>query len=116
MAATVTTFVHLKPKPGSCYKQLFVHGRIPTWIIHAWHKAPPPDGMSIEKLAADWSIPVEAVPEVLAYCESSPLEMVEDTRREEALMEATGMNDPNYKFNPHPKLIPLEEVARILRS
>jgi hypothetical protein len=71
--------------------------------------------MSIEELAADFDAPVEAIREAIAYCESNPPEMQADLRREEALMEATGMNDPNYKWNPHPKLLTPQELARIMR-
>ena len=31
-------------------------------------------------------------------------------------MEATGMNDPNYKYHPFPKLLSPEERARIVRQ
>ncbi|MCY3023269.1 MAG: hypothetical protein NTW87_30190 [Planctomycetota bacterium] len=114
MAATATTYVYLKPKPGSYYTQLFVLGRIPTWVIHSGHSGE--DGMSVEELAENWEIPVEAVREAIAYCESNPPEMQVDRRREEALMEASGMNDPNYKWNPHPKFLPPEELHRILTT
>ena len=30
-----------------------------------------------------------------------------------AWMEATGMNDPNYKYNPQPRLLTAEELARL---
>jgi hypothetical protein len=28
-------------------------------------------------------------------------------------MEAAGMNDPNYKYNPQPRLLTAEEIARL---
>jgi hypothetical protein len=28
-------------------------------------------------------------------------------------MEATGMNDPNYKYHPSPRLLSAEEIARL---
>ena len=36
--------------------------------------------------------------------------------REERLMEASGMNDPDYKYGGKFKAVPPEEVARILKS
>jgi len=111
MPETATTYVYLKPQSG--YKQLFVLGYIPTWTIHSSYTAPPPDGMSVEEIAADWNIPVEAVREAIAYCESKPPEMQADQRREEAWMEAMGMNDPNYKWHPHPRIPSPEEITRL---
>jgi hypothetical protein len=56
---------------------------------------------------------VEAVREAIAYCEANPSEIEEDHRREEALMEATGMNDPDYKYGGKYKLLsPQERVRR----
>jgi uncharacterized protein (DUF433 family) len=109
MPATANNYVYLKPKRG--YKQLFVLGRIPTWTFHTWNQGE--DAMSVEELAADFNVPVEAVREAIAYCESKPPEMKEDRRREEAWMEAMGMNDPNYKWNPHPRIPSWEEIARL---
>lgn len=110
--STQTKYLHLARKPGSYYKQLFIKdGWISTWLLHAWHVA---DGMTVEELAADFNLPVEAVREAIEYCASNPPEMADDKRREEALMEASGMNEPGYKYNPRPKLLPPEEMARIL--
>ena len=33
--------------------------------------------------------------------------------REEAVMEASGQNDPNYKYNPKPKLLAPDEWAKL---
>ena len=116
MSAVTEKYVYLSRKPRSYYTQLFLLGRVPTWLIRAWHVAPPPEGMSVEELAADFDAPVEAIREAIAYCESNPPEMQQDLRREEALMEASGMNDPNYKWHPHPKLLSPQELHRILQS
>jgi ABC-type nitrate/sulfonate/bicarbonate transport system substrate-binding protein len=69
-----------------------------------------------EQIAADYQLSVEAVKEAIAYCQSQPAEIEEDLRREEALVEAAGMNDLGYKHHAKPKSIPPEEVSRILRS
>lgn len=90
-------------------------GRIFPWTIHGAyvHDEEP---MTMEEIAADWDIPLEAVQEAIEYYESNPPEMLADFRREEALMEATGMNDPNYKYHPHPKILTAEERAAVLRA
>jgi hypothetical protein len=69
--------------------------------------------MTIEEIAADYELPIEAVKEAIAYCQSDPPELREDFEREEALMEATGMNDPDYKYHPSPKLLTPQELARL---
>ena len=61
--------------------------------------------MTMEEIAADWDIPVEAVQEAIAYFESNPPEMLADFRREEARAEATGMNDPQLQVRPQAKAI-----------
>ena len=58
----------------------------------------------------------KAVLEAIAYCESNPPELLEDYAREEALLEASGMNDPNYKYHPTPRLLTPQEIAQINRS
>jgi len=116
MPETATTYQYLKRMPGSSYKQLLVLGRIFTWTIYTFYIPPPQgEGMSVEEIAAEWDIPVEAVREAIAYIESNPPEIMEDKRRDDAWMEATGMNDPNYKLNPHTRIPSDEEIARLLK-
>ena len=69
--------------------------------------------MTIEAIAADYNLPLEAVQEAIAYCESNPPELARDYARDEAWMEATGRNDPNYKYHPSPPLLTAEEIARL---
>lgn len=117
MPATATTYVHLARKPGSAYRQLFVHDKgryIFTWTLHDWNQGE--DAMSVEELAADFDLPIEAVREAIAYCASNPPEMEADRRCEEIWMEATGMNEPGYKYNPRPKMLSTEEMAEVMRK
>ena len=95
------------------YKQLFIKER---WIaartlygMYAREESP----MTPEEIAADYSLPLEAVQEAIAYCESNPPELAEDYAREEAVMEATGMNDPSYYGRP--KLLTPQEMSRLRR-
>lgn len=112
--SSATHYDHLAPNPNSAYKQLFVKGtRIRARVLYGWYACEEP--RSPEEIAADYNLPVEAVKEAIAYCESNPPELLEDYRREEALMEASGMNDPNYKYHGKPKLLTAQEMARLRR-
>src|SRR5262245_62015549 len=93
-----TTWKYLEPRPKSFYRQLFVKGtRIRARILYgAYMSAEEPE--TPEEIAANYNLPLEAVREAIAYCQSNPPEIAEDFRREEILMEATGMNDPDYKY------------------
>lgn len=113
MSTSPTPYKYLTRKPKSVYKQLFIKDR---WISartlfgqYAREETP----MTPEEIAADYELPLEAVLEAIAYCESNPPELAQDYAREEALMEATGMNDPNY--DGRPKLLSPQEMARLNR-
>src|SRR5207253_8160387 len=99
-------------KPNSVYKQLFIRDH---WISartiygkYVSEECP----MTPEEIAADYDgLPLEAVQEAIAYCESKPPEIASDYAAEEALMEATGMNDPEY--DGRPKVLTTQERARL---
>src|SRR5947209_15540535 len=110
------TWQFLAPNPKSCYKQLFVKGtriraRVPYGMFMSAEEP-----MTPEQIAAEFSLPVEAVKEAIAYCQSNPPEIAQDFAREERLMQASGINKPDYKFGGKFKVVPPEEVARILQS
>jgi len=111
MSTTPNPYRYLSRKPGSYYKQLFVTGRnIAARTLYGRYvseEAP----MTPEEIAADYRLPLEAVLEAIAYCESNPPEIASDWAAEEALAEATGMNDPDYKGKP--KLLTPQEQARL---
>src|SRR6266481_6036563 len=104
MSMNSNPYKYLVRKPKSVYKQLFIKDR---WISartiygkYVSEESP----MTPEEIAADYdNLPLEAVLEAIAYCESNPPGIVSDYAAEEALMEATGMNDPNY--NGQPKIL-----------
>jgi uncharacterized protein (DUF433 family) len=113
MSTNSTTYKYLGRKPKSVYKQLFIKER---WIaartlfgMYAREESP----LTPEEIAADYDVPLEAVQEAIAYCESNPPELAEDYAREEAVMEATGMNDPNY--DGRPKVLTPQEMSRLRR-
>jgi uncharacterized protein (DUF433 family) len=115
MSTVSTKYQYLAENPKSSYRQLFVKGRnIRARTLYGWAGGDEPS--TPEEIAADYGLPVEAVLEAIAYCESNPPELLDDYAREEALMEATGMNDPDYKYHPSPKLFTVQELARILHG
>jgi uncharacterized protein (DUF433 family) len=112
MNETATTYTYLTPSPKSAYKQLFVRGtRIRARVLYGWYACQEP--LPPDEIARQFNIPVAAVLEAIAYCQSNPPELTEDYAREEALMEAAGMNDPAYKYHPAPRLLDPQEIARI---
>jgi uncharacterized protein (DUF433 family) len=114
MSTNSKPFKYLTRKPKSVYKQLFIKDR---WIsartlygMYVNEELP----MTPEEIAADYDLPLEAVVESIAYCEPNPPELAEDFAREEALMDATGMNDPHY--DGRPRVLTPEEMARLRKS
>jgi uncharacterized protein (DUF433 family) len=116
MASVSAQYKFLERNPKSNYKQLFIKGtRIRARILYGQYMSEE-EPRSIEQIAADYNLPVEAVREAVAYCDTDPVEIREDFAHEEAIMEASGMNDPNYKYNPSPKLLSPQEYVRISRE
>jgi uncharacterized protein (DUF433 family) len=113
MSVNPKGYKYLVRKPKSVYKQLFIKER---WIsartlygMYARDESP----MTPEEIAADYDLPLEAVQEALAYCESNPPELAEDYAREEAVMEATGMKDPSY--DGRPRMLTPQEMSWLRR-
>ena len=115
MTSVSTQYKYLERKPISNYKQLFVKGtRIMARILYGQNMSEE-EPRTIEQIAEDYNLPVEAVREAVAYCDTDPIEIREDFAREEAIIEATGMNDPNYKYDPsRRKILSPQEYARII--
>jgi len=113
MSTSPTNYKYLARKPKSVYKQLFIKDR---WISartlygkYAREEEP----MTLQEIAADYDLPLDAVLEAIAYCQSNPPELASDYAAEEALMEATGMKDPNY--DGRPRVLTPQEMARLNR-
>ena len=113
--SNATTWIYLARKPGSNYRQLVIKGRnISARTLYGQYlDGEDGPGRTPEELAEDFNLPLEAVREAVAYCESNPPEIRADWEMEEALMEATGMNDPNYKYHPSPRPLAREDYIRI---
>jgi uncharacterized protein (DUF433 family) len=111
-----TTWHFLAPNPNSCYKQLFIKGtRIRARVLYGMFRSAE-EPMTPEEIAAECSLPLAAVQEAIAYCQSNPPEIAEDIRREVRLMEASGMNDPDFERGGKFRVVSPEELARILKS
>lgn len=118
--STEKKYEYLEPRPCSSYRQLFLKGRrIRAWNIYC-DTLPSEEGevRTPEEVAADYGLPLEAVLEAVDYCRSNPPEIAADRAREERIMEATGMNHPDYKYNPkkYYKMLTAEERARLERD
>jgi uncharacterized protein (DUF433 family) len=95
-----TQWKYLEAHPGSSYKQLFLKGtRLRTEIIAGeMEDGEPDDPVTPEEIAADRNLPVEAVREAIAYCESAPPEIEDDHRREEEHLQAIGVVDADGNY------------------
>ena len=110
-----TEWTYLGRKPGSCYRQLFVKDRhIAAWTLYC-HFLNEEEPMTLEEIAAAYELPLKAVQEAIAYCQSQPPEIQEDWEADEALAAAAGMNDPQQRFHAKPKRLSAEERARLSR-
>jgi uncharacterized protein (DUF433 family) len=108
-----TTWKHLAPNPKSAYKQLFLNGRrIRARDLYGMFMSAE-EPMTPAEIAADYDLPLEAVEEAIAYCQTDPPEIREDFAREERIMEATGMNDPAYKYGGKYRVLSPQERARL---
>jgi uncharacterized protein (DUF433 family) len=117
MSTTPPPWKYLAPNPRSRYKQLFIKGtRIRARDLYGEYMSEEdPPRPTPEEIAADYSLPVEAVLEAIAYCETNPPEIASDFAAEELSMELHGMNHPDYKYNPkkYYRLLTPEERDRI---
>jgi uncharacterized protein (DUF433 family) len=108
-----TTWKHLAPNPKSAYKQLFIKGRrIRARDLYGMYMSAE-QPMTPAEIAADYGLPLEAVEEAIAYCQADPPEIREDFTREERIMAATGMNDPDYKYGGKYRVLSPQERARL---
>jgi uncharacterized protein (DUF433 family) len=106
-----TNWKYLEPRPGSFYRQLFIKGRRIRARSLYGHYMSEEDPWTPQQIAAEYDLPVEAVKEAIAYCQSNPPEIEQDFRREEALMEAKGRKHP--KQDGEPRMLSPTERARI---
>jgi uncharacterized protein (DUF433 family) len=82
-----TGWTYLASKPGSAYRQLFIKGRnIAAFTLYCMsvEGEDGESGMTPQEIAADYDLPLEAVVEALAYCQSNPPEIQQDWEADEA--------------------------------
>ena len=116
MSTTQTKWQYLERDPKSSYRQLSIKGRrIKARTLYGQFMSAE-EPRTIEQIAEDYGLPIEAVKEAIAYCQSDPPEIREDFAHEEAVMRAKGMLDPGYKLHGKPKLLTPEERARLARK
>src|SRR5438445_5399161 len=103
MSTTSRNWKYLDRKPGSAYKQLFVKGRnIRARILYGRYMSEE-EPMTPEEIAADYNLPLEAVLEAIAYCETDPPEIRQDWEMEEASIRADWEKLPKPKDYPPPE-------------
>jgi uncharacterized protein (DUF433 family) len=109
------TWKYLARKPKSQYRQLFVKDR---WVAARtlYGQSVGEDSRTPEEIADDFDLPLEAVLEAIAYCQGNPPEIRQDWEREEALVRATGMDNPEQARLGKPKLLTPQELKRLSDS
>src|SRR5438105_2959223 len=94
MRGTVTNYKYLAPDPDSTYTQLRIRGR--RIFARTLYSLTVGDQgrMTPEEVAADYELPLEAVLEAIAYCQSKPPEIAEDWAADEARATKNGIAAP----------------------
>lgn len=115
MSTPAVQYQHLAPKPGSSQKQMFIKGRrISALVLYSDFRRTE-DPVTIEQIAEDYRLPIEAVREAIEWCQSDPPELRRDLARQELMMEMQGMNEPGYKYHGRPRPLTPEQEAEIRR-
>jgi uncharacterized protein (DUF433 family) len=108
-----TTWKYLSANPKSAYKQFFIKDRrIRARTLYGMYMSAD-EPMTSEEIAREYDLPLDAVKEAIAYCQAEPPEIKEDFEREERKMEATGMNDPDYKYGGKYRMLSPQERAQL---
>jgi uncharacterized protein (DUF433 family) len=89
MSTASNTYKYLRRKPRSSYKQLWIFdkGRYIFARTVYGHYVSEESPMTVEEIAEDRDLPIEAVREAIAYCESDPPEIHQDWEEEELLLK-----------------------------
>jgi uncharacterized protein (DUF433 family) len=113
--ATSTQWQYLERDPLSSQRQLSIKGRRikARTLAGAFFNAEEP--RTVEQIAEDWKVPIEAVREAIAYVESKPIELEQDFRFEEAMVQLAGHNEPGSGGRAI-REIPPEIEARLRRE
>ena len=102
MSDFVNSFNYLAPDPDSSYRQLRVKGRR-IFARTLYGLTVGEEGrLTPEEVAADYGLPLQAVQEAIAYCESNPPEIAEDWAMDEARANGGRSGDCHDPFDPDP--------------
>src|SRR5262245_27194480 len=95
---TARTWKYLARKEGSAYRQLFLKGtRIMARILYGMN-ARDEDPLTAQEIATAFGLPLEAVEEAIAYCQSDPPEIREDWEREEGNVRRRTLKESQVPF------------------
>src|SRR5438445_13338765 len=76
------------------YRQLFVKGRrIAARTLYGMYVSQEEPKMTADEIAEDYDLPLDAVLEAIAYCESNPPEIQQDWEADELLAQTTRRHD-----------------------
>jgi uncharacterized protein (DUF433 family) len=114
-AMTQGAWKYLEPHPMSNYEQLFIIGtRLRAEVIYAQvTDVDPADAPTPEEVAESMNLPVEAVREAIAYCESDPPGLLEDHRKQRENLQARGLMDAEGNYIRPPRRLSPEEEERL---
>jgi hypothetical protein len=113
VSETPRQWKYLERRPGSSYEQLVIKGKkIWAWMLYCQFMSEK-EPQTPEQIAENWALPVEAVQEAIAYCQSDPPELREDFRKDQILREAIGMNDPVIARSGKPRPLTAEDRVRL---
>ena len=98
-------YKHLKPKPGSNYRQLFVHGRIRAEILYRETVGPEP--LTPAEVAGEYGLPVEAVLEAIDYCLRSDVQSLLDAERARETDRIKAAGHDQWPYAPRDSRLPV---------
>lgn len=81
-------WVYLDRKPGSLYKQFYIKDRRISARTLDGRYMSETDPLTVDEIASNYELPLEAVLEALAYCSCEPPEILEDWQRDQPFVEA----------------------------
>jgi hypothetical protein len=118
-------YKYLELRPGDIARQPFLKGikiRADTLfsdsIEHIEDDGSVTPGQTPEEIAENRNLPLEVVREALDWCQKNLAVLLADRARENRLMDAQGMNHPDYKYHPskYRRTLTPEEERRILND
>lgn len=109
-------WVYLISKSGSSYRQFVIRDRwVRAWSLYYQYMCDR-QPRTLEEIAANWELPLEAVLEAMAYCSIDPPEIGEEWEKDQAAMTAHGMNDPDYKYHGKPQALGPQALAQLQQA